>query len=99
MGPRHYPELPIDPAEAVPNGAGDKLKLSTNLPIGVPSDKKLQDLDFALREPNLGTGACRRRLVRRARLRPSKPFASQHQLDQGFEPGFSLQQLAMEGFK
>ena len=63
MGPRHHPQFPVDPVEAVSNGGGADLKLSANLPIGVTPDKQLQDLDLALREPNLVTGPPRRGLV------------------------------------
>jgi len=96
MGSRHHAQLRKDPAEAVPNGTGADLKLSANLPVGMPLDEELQDLDFALREPNLITGARRWVLPCRACRRLCERFASQQLLHQAFELGFLLQQFAVE---
>ena len=59
VGSRRHPELPIDPAEAIPNGGGADMKLSADLPIGVPRNEQAQDLGFARRELNLVMRPCR----------------------------------------
>jgi len=44
----------------VPDGGGDEVKLGADLPIGAPGDEQLEDLGFALREPNRVTDRRRR---------------------------------------
>jgi hypothetical protein len=99
MGPRQHPQLPIDPAESVPNGGGGAPELSANLSIGVPPDDQLQDPEFAVRERNRVPGPRRWGLLWRDRRRLLEPFALKQLLDQALEPGFSLQQFAVESFQ
>jgi hypothetical protein len=73
--------------------------LSANLPIGVPPDEQLQDLNFALGQPNPVTRTRRRGLVSRALRRLRWPLVSQQRLQQAFEPGFVLQQCMVKVFQ
>ena len=72
------------------------MKLRANLPIGASCDKQLEDLGFALRARNLVIGCRCWDPADCARRRRWLWAIVQQLFEQAFEPGFVLQQIAVE---